>query len=105
MDTLTKIKKLVIARRVVFTDKAISERVASGLSTEDVFEAIINAVTINKTIRSTSLMKRKRKERLYVIIGSTYDGKMVYTKGTIRKHGVEEEFYIFVSSKWSVYEN
>ena len=104
MDILIKIKKLVVARKVIFSSKAREERVNDGLSIEDVFEAIINAPTINKTLRSTSAYRAARKEKLYVIISSSYDGKLIYTKGTVRKIDGKEEFYILISSKWSSYE-
>ena len=101
MDVLTKIKKLVIARKVLFTTKARDERRSDGLTVEDVLESIVNAPSINKTLRSTSPLRQSKKEKLYVIISSSYDGKLIYTKGTIRKVDGVEEFYIMVSSKWS----
>ena len=101
MDVLTKIKRLVIARKVIFTEKARTERYADGLSVEDILESIVNAPSINKTLNSSSPHRAKRKEKLYVIISSSYDGKLIYTKGTIRKINGVEEFYILVSSKWS----
>lgn len=101
MDVLTKIKKLVIARKVVFTAKARDERRSDGLTVEDVLESIVNAPSINKVMKSTSPYRKTRKEKLYVIISSSYDGKLVYTKGTIRKVDGTEEFYILISSKWS----
>ena len=87
-----------------YTAKARSERLLYGLTVEDVLEAIVNAASINKTLRSTSSSKNTRKEKLYVIISSSYDGKVIYTKGTIRKIDGVDEFYILVSSKWSHYE-
>ncbi len=104
MDILVKIKRLVIARRVIFSAKAREERLAGKLTVEDVLESILNAPTINKTLRSTSKFRKSQKEKLYVIISSTYDGKIIYTKGAIRKVGDKEDFYILVSAKWSGYE-
>ncbi len=104
LDILVKIKKLAISRRVVFTAKARSERISDGLTVEDVIEAIVNAPSINKILRSTSTSKKTRKEKLYIIISSSYDGKIIYTKGTIRKVDGIDEFYILISSKWSQYE-
>ncbi len=104
MDVLIKIKRLVIARRVIFSGKAREERLACDLTVEDVLESILNAPTINKTLRSTSEFRKSRREKLYVIISSTYDGKLIYTKGTIRKVNDVEEFYILISAKWSSYE-
>ena len=104
MDILVKIKKLVIAHRVVFTSKAREERLSDGLTVEDVMESIINAQTINKTIRSTSSFKIAKKEKLYVIISSSFDGQIIYTKGTIRRIDGVDEFYILISAKWSTYD-
>ncbi|MGA2060265.1 MAG: hypothetical protein ABSG67_07265 [Thermoguttaceae bacterium] len=104
MDILVKIKRLVIARQVVFSAKAREERLACELTVEEIIESILNAPTINKTLRSTSRFRKSQKEKLYVIISSTYDGKVIYTKGTIRKLNQREEFYILISSKWSSHE-
>jgi len=52
-------------------------------------------------MRSTSPYRERRKEKMYVIISSSFEGKLIYTKGTIRKVNGVEEFYILVSSKWS----
>jgi len=104
LDVLIKIKRLVIARRVIFSAKAREERLACDLTVEDVLESILNAPTINKTLRSTSQFRKSPREKLYVIISSTYDGKLIYTKGTIRKVNDVEEFYILISAKWSSYE-
>ncbi len=104
MDILVKIKRLIISRKVVFTSKAREERQNDGLTVEEIFESIINSPAIHKTVLSTSEFKKKRKEKLYIIIGSTFDGNFIYTKGAIRKINYLEEFYILISSKWSVYE-
>jgi arginine/lysine/ornithine decarboxylase len=104
VDILVKIKRLVIARQVVFSAKAREERLACELTVEEIIESILNAPTINKTLRSTSRFRKSQKEKLYVIISSTYDGKVIYTKGTIRKLNQREEFYILISSKWSSHE-
>jgi hypothetical protein len=104
LDILVKIKRLVIARRVIFSAKARDERLACELTGEEILEWILTAATINKTLRATSRFRKSQKERLYVIISSTYDGKLIYTKGTIRKINDREDFYILVSAKWSAYE-
>ena len=65
-------------------------------------ESLVNAPAISKILRSRSLGRLQRREKLYVIISPTYDGTLVYTKGTIRKiHGVEE-YYLLVSAKRDV---
>jgi hypothetical protein len=99
MDTLIRIKKLVIARKIVFTGKAQQERIADGLSVDDIVASIVNANAIKKTIRSRSPFRKGKREKLYVIESPNYDGIWIYTKGTIRSVGEDEVFYILVSSK------
>lgn len=99
MDILTKIKRLAIARRLRFTFKADTERIRDGLSVEDIVESLVNAPVINKTLRSRSPSRLLPREQLYVIISSTYDGTLVYTKGTIRRTQGVEEYYLLISAK------
>lgn len=66
---------------------------------DDVIEAIINAPAIYKTLRSTSGSRAKRRERLYVILGTTHDGIVVYTKGTVRRQAGRDVFYVLISAK------
>jgi hypothetical protein len=99
VDTLIRIKRLVIARRVQFTLKAELERVRDGLTVEDVLESVVNANAIKKTLRSRSAARRRARELLYVIESPTFTGVWIYTKGTIRRQGDEEVFYVFVSAK------
>lgn len=102
MDVLVKIKRLAIARRLRFTFKADLERIGDSLTVEDIVESLVNAPAINKILRSRSPTRLQRQEKLYVIISPTYDGTLVYTKGTIRKiHGIEE-YYLLISSKKDV---
>jgi len=56
MDTLTRIKRLVVAQQVEFTAKADQERLADGLTVEDVLESILNANAIKKVLRSHHLL-------------------------------------------------
>ena len=79
MDVLIRIKRLVIARRVVFTEKAEVERDADNLTPETVYEAILNALAIYKKIRSRDPVSGQR-ENLYVIIGLTFDGQTILPK-------------------------
>jgi len=99
MDTLVRIKKLVISRRIVFTLKAQEERITDGLSVDDIVASIVNANAIKKTIRSRSPFRQDKREKLYIIESPNYDGVWIYTKGTIRKTGTQEVFYVLVSSK------
>jgi hypothetical protein len=99
VDTLVRIKRLVIARRVQFTFKAEVERVCDGLTVEDVLESIVNANAIKKTLRSRSTSRHHARELLYIIESPTFTGLWIYTKGSIRRQGQEEVFYVFVSAK------
>lgn len=99
VDILAKIKRLAIARRLRFTFKADVERIRDGLSVEDIVESLVNAPVINKTLRSRSSHRLLSREKLYVIISSTYDGTLVYTKGTLRKTHDVEEYYLLISAK------
>ena len=99
MDVLIRIKRLIVARRVEFTLKAEEERLRDGLAIEDVLESILNANAIKKTLRSRSPGRARPGERLYVIESPTYSGVWIYTKGTLRRKGRQEIFYVFVSSK------
>lgn len=100
VDLLIRIKRLVLARKVLFTVKAEAEMDADQLEREQVYEAIINAPAIAKVLRSRSPRARAG-ERLYVIKGMTYDGVVIYTKGKILRRGSEEVFYVLISSKRS----
>ncbi|HON90260.1 MAG TPA: hypothetical protein PKZ07_01730 [Sedimentisphaerales bacterium] len=100
MDVLVRIKRLIVSRRVLFTEKAEIEMVRDALTPELVYEAILNAPAIFKVLRSRNL-KAGRSERLYVIKGLTFDGVDVYTKGKILKREGVEVFYVLISSKKS----
>jgi len=100
MDILVRIKRLVISRRILFTDKAELEMARDALTPELVYESILNAPAIYKVLRSRN-PKTKKAERMYVIKGLTFDGLDIYTKGKIlRKEGVDV-FYVLISSKRS----
>jgi hypothetical protein len=99
LDILSYIKRLLLQGRVIFTVKAEGEMYRNGLSDDDVIEAIINAPAIYKKLRSKSDRRRTRREMLYVIVGATYNGVVIYTKGTIRKQARRDVFYVLVSAK------
>lgn len=67
---------------------------------EEVYEAILNAPCIAKTLASRN-PKTGSREKLYVIKGMTFDGLDIYTKGKILKQEEREVFYVFISSKRS----
>jgi len=100
MDALITIKRLVISRRVLFTEKAEIEMAQDVLTPELVYEAILNAPAIFKVLRSRN-PQTHRTERLYVIKGLTFDGIDVYTKGKILKKEGVDIFYVLISSKRS----
>ncbi len=102
-DTLKRIKRLLLAGRYFFTDKATIERERDGLSEEDVVEAIMNAQGIQKVINSNSPNRSEKREKLYVILSFTFDGVLVYTKGKIvHEPDGADKFYVLVSSKRSI---
>ncbi len=100
MDILVRIKRLVVSRQVLFTEKAEIEMARDALTPELVYEAILNAPAIFKVLRSRSPIGGKT-ERLYVIKGLTFDGVAIYTKGKILKTAGVDFFYVLISSKKS----
>ncbi len=100
MDILKRIKQLVMARKVRFTEKATLEMKIDDLLPEMIFEAIWNAPGIFKAIRSKNPQTGKR-ETLYIIKGLTLDGMLIYTKGKISNYEGQEVFYVIISSKRS----
>ena len=101
MDILARIKRLVLTGKVLFTTKAEVEITANNLNEELVCEAIINAPSISKTLRSKDPFSGRR-ENLYIIKGLTYDGLLIYTKGKISKIADQEFYYVLISSKKSI---
>ena len=53
-ETLVRIKRAILSRHYVFSEKASMELKADELTELDIVESIVNAVAIYKTIRSTS---------------------------------------------------
>lgn len=70
-DVLVHIKRAVLAGRYAFTEKACLEMEADGITELDVAESTLNAVAIYKRLRSLSPLRRKNREYLYVIQGTT----------------------------------
>jgi hypothetical protein len=96
--TLVAIKRLCQAGRVVFTAKAEIELDRDDLTHQDVVEAILNADRINKRLRSANPATGRR-ETLYVILSTNWEGVPVYTKGKIAREPDGDRFYILISSK------
>lgn len=84
-----------------FSKKASIELEVDGLEEADALEAIVNAVAIYKTIRSTSPLRSRSKEYLYIIHSTTLTGLPIYTKGKIVEEKGIETFYFLISSKRS----
>jgi len=103
MDNILKrIKRCIIQGQVRFTFKAELEMLADELSRVDVLEAILSAPGISKVLKSPRKSVSGAGERLYVILGFTYDGILVYTKGKLQRESGREVFYILISSKRAV---
>ena len=96
---MIRIKRAVAAGNVIFTEKAEMELEANGLRRSDAVEAILNAVAIYKTLRSTSLHRTRKDEKLYVIQSTNFDGLYIYTKGKLIRKEDRYVFYVLVSSK------
>ena len=102
MDVLIRIKRLVVRGSVRFTEKARLELERDGLEPEDALEAILSAQAVHKVLRSRSPSRQSRGERLYVIVGVSFSGTPIYTKGVLRREGGHDVLYILVSSKRSI---
>ena len=76
---------------------------ADGLTDVDVLESIMNAESIFKRLRSTSLLRTKRREYLYVIQGTNLNGLAIYSKGKLVRMKDGLDTYFLVSSKRSEY--
>jgi hypothetical protein len=105
MDPLLRIKRLVFQGRVRYTKKALTEMEAEYLTRTEVYESILNAQTIYKTLRSRSRRRDHPGERLYVIKSFSFGGTLIYTKGAVRREAQREVFYIFISAKLATYED
>jgi hypothetical protein len=101
-DLLTAIKRAVLARRFVFSDKAAIEMEVDGLTELDVAESIVNAVAVYKTVRSRSPYRTSR-EYLHVIVAQNLQGLPIYTKGKLVARRGNDAFYYLISSKRSIF--
>jgi hypothetical protein len=95
---LTKIKRLVLAGRILWTLQAENQLSEAGLDRQTVIEAILSAQFI-ETKRSVSSRRQSRSELVHIIKSFSFDGVFVYVKGVIRRINGEEQFYIVVSAK------
>jgi hypothetical protein len=96
--TLTRIKRLVLAGRILWTLQAENQLSESGLDRQTVIEAILSAQFL-ETKRSISSRRQSPGERMHIIKSFSFDGVFVYVKGIIRRVNGLEQFYIVVSAK------
>jgi len=101
MDILNRIKRLVARGQYHVTLKAQAELDDDGLRPLDAVEAILNAQSIKKVLRSRSSRRSFAGEKLYVIEGFNYAGTLLYTKGAIKREAGQEVYYLLISSKLS----
>jgi hypothetical protein len=79
--------------------KQPDEMEADELTPLDIVESIPNAREICKTIRSTSVTRRRRREYLHIIQSPNLHGLQIYTKGKFVAEGGEETYYFLVSAQ------
>ncbi len=99
MDTLARIKRCALLHNVRFTFKAESERLLNDLTELEVLESLVNAVRIEKKIRSTAGRVGSKREYLYIIRAPTVRGIFVYTKGKLVDEAGVETYYLLISAK------
>ena len=98
-DILRRIKRAVLAGNYAFSEKALLEMEADGLTELDIAESILNAVAIYKTLRSQSPWRQQRTEHLHIIQSTNLDGLMIYSKGKLVEEAGVERYYFLISSK------
>lgn len=98
-DVLVRIKRAVLAGRYAFSEKARVEMETDGIMERDVVESILNAVAIYKKVRSTSPVRKRSKEYLYIIQSVNLDGLAIYSKGKLVREAGKDTYYFLVSSK------
>jgi hypothetical protein len=98
-DVLVRIKRAILSGNFSFGEKALIEMDVDGINEFDVIESIVNASEIQKTVRSTSLMRKHRREYLYVIESPNLEGLMIYSKGKFTNEFGKEKYYFRISSK------
>jgi hypothetical protein len=95
---LILIKQLVLRRKIIWTGQSESQMAIDGLTREEVIESIVNARSL-RSKRSTSPQRGHSREKVHIIVGRTYAGLAIYTKGVIRKVEDRETFYVMISAK------
>src|SRR5205085_1287402 len=96
---LLRIKRAVLSGNFELSEKARVEMYRDGLTEQDLIEVISTAQAINKAIRSTSPLRPRHRETLYVIISENFDHVTLYTKGKFVDDRGVMRYYFFVSAK------
>lgn len=99
VNVLVRIKLALFAGRYAFSEKARLEMEIDQITELDVVESILNAVVIDKRLRSHSPLRPNRREYLYVIKSANFEGLEIYTKGKLVQETGVETYYFLVSSK------
>jgi hypothetical protein len=99
MDLLARIKRCALLGHVRFTAKAATERIADDLTELEVYESLVNAVRIEKRLRSTSQFRASNREYLCIIKSPSAAGVLIYTKGKLVVENGIETYYLLVSAK------
>lgn len=91
-STLKRIKRLIIQHRYFFTEKAATERIADGLTEEDILESILSASFV-RSKNSRSPQRKRKIEKVYIIESFTTTGfwsilKELYEKRQKRKYSI-----------------
>lgn len=98
MDILVTIKRLVFRRQIIWTSHADTQMVEDDLTREEIIESILSARHL-RSKRSTSEGRVGRREKVHIIVGKTFAGVPVYTKGVIRRERESAAFYVVISAK------
>jgi hypothetical protein len=97
-QTLNTIKRLVFRRQIIWTAQSESQMSTDDLTRDEVVESILNARLL-RAKKSTSPDRRTSREKVYIIVGKTFAGLPIYTKGVIRREADREVFYVIISAR------
>jgi hypothetical protein len=97
---LKRIKRLILQGQLRLSDKAEAERIADGLTVEDLIESLLYTQYARRK-RSTSEYRQGKREMVYIIESFTLDGVLIYTKGVFRKTRNGQDVYLLISAKRS----
>src|SRR5262249_25956184 len=97
-SVLILIKQLALRRKIIWTAQSESQMNADELTRDEVIESIVNARWV-RSKRSPSNRRGDSREKVHIIVGRTFAGLAIYTKGVIRKVEDQETFYVMISAK------